>query len=350
MMMMTGGDDPIFQPIQRYWSYDTQAGTIWSARTRGYQCSGGPQSQWNTQGLNTVDAPNCLGTGPGVWASANNYGNNQAEGVYSNGFLGTQDPTWCPMQPECLNSFSYPWFPNVASPDRGNWPGQTFVPPAPGFIMYRLPAFTISNRTCTPSPFVNATVYPPNVGRTPYVSWTTAANLVPTQCGDDMTQSIVDLIGPGYYTAPLGAGATATLSLGPDNNTVTCAYTLGSPVPFGMNVVNVTVVVTDGPVFASDDPLYTGNPSSPYWQAGFLNVSTTMAATGSGSVLLSQALNSSVARSYTRVVDCVVDGVNNQTGLPFTLKAAQPYVVETLGQGWLPYNYPMPGNYVPSRR
>jgi hypothetical protein len=155
----------------------------------------------------------------------------------------------------------------------------------------------------------------------------------------------VDLIGPGYYTAPLGAGANVTLSLGPDNNTVMCAYTLGSPVSFGLNVLNVTVVVTDGPVYAADDPLYTGNPSAPYWQLEFLNVSTTGAPTGLGSVLLSQALNASVARSYTRIVDCVVTGFNNQTGLPFTLPSAQSYVVETYGQGWLPYSYPMPGNY-----
>ena len=297
-----------------------------------YQCGGGPRSKF---ALLQNGAADCHDTPLGR-PSGN-------AGPDSSSFYGTQDPTWCPMQPACLASFSYPWFPKVASPDSQNWIGGTFQPPQPGFTMFRLPVLPLSSRYCTPSPFVNSTAQR-NSNRTAYVSWATNTQ-VPTQCGDDMTLSIVEVIGPGYYTTPLGAGANATLSLGPDNNTVTCSYTLGSPLPKGLVVLNVTVVVTDGPIFASDDPLYTGNPSSPYWQIRFLNVSTTGSPTGSGSVLLSQALNSSVARSFTRVVDCVVNGVNTFTGFPFTLTAAQPYVVETYGLAWLPYQYPMPGNY-----
>ena len=258
-------------------------------------------------------------------------------------FYGTVDPTWCPMQPNCLKTFTFPWFPTVSSPDQGNWMPGTFVPPQPGLTMFRLPAMTIASRNCTPSPFVNATVYPANALRNRYASWTSAVNL-PTQCGDDMTQSIVSTIGSGYYTADLGAGATAILSLGTDNNTVTCTYTLGTQPPAGLTVLNVSIIVTDGPVYASDDPLYTGNPSSPTWQFASLNVSST----GVSSINLSQALNSSVARSYTRVVDCLVEGVNTFTTFPFTITAGQPFVVETYGQGWQPYEYPMPGNYTPS--
>lgn len=297
-----------------------------------YQCAGGKQSTFQ---LLSNGAANCLNTPLGRL-----YNN---AGVDSSSFYGTQDPTWCPMQQDCLNEFTYPWFPQVDSPDKVNWKSETFVPPTPNFIMFRLPALPLSSRYCTPSPFVNSTANR-NRNRTAYVSWATNTR-VPTQCGDDMTLSIVKLLGPGYYTTPLGAGANATLALGSDNNTVTCSYTLGTSLPAGLVISNVTVIVTDGPVFASDDPLYTGNPGSPYWQVGFLNVPTTKLPTGSGSVLLTQALNASVARSYTRVVDCVVDGVNTFTGLPFSLSAAQPYVVETFGQGWLPYTYPMPGNY-----
>ena len=310
---------------------------MWATRKRTYQCAGGNQSAFALDG----GAANCLKTPIGRGSIVYRAEYSDAPGELT--FYGTQDPTWCPMQPVCLNSFTFPWFPNVASPDSPNWIGGTFQPPQPGFTMFRLPALPLSSRYCTPSPFVNSTANR-NRNRTAYVSWATNAR-VPTQCGDDMTLSIVKLIGPGYYTSPVGAGANATLSLGPDNNTVTCAYTLGSSLPAGLVVLNVTVIVTDGPIFASDDPLYNGNPSSPYWQVGYLNVGTTGAPTGSGSVLLSQALNNSVARSYTRVIDCVVDGVNNLTGLPFTLTAAQPYVVETYGRGWLPYTYPMPGNY-----
>lgn len=246
------------------------------------------------------------------------------------------------MQPECFNAFTYPWFPNVASPDQRFWRSGTFVPPQPGFIMFRLPVMPFSSRTCTPSPFVNSTLNG-NRNRPAYTSWN---RVVPTQCSDDMTLSITTLIGPGHYTAPLGQGANVALSLGADNNTVTCTWTLGTSLPSGLTVQNVTIVVTDGPVFAADDPLYTGNPSLPFWQIGLLNVSGVGSpVTGSASALLTTALNNSVARSFTRVVDYAVDGVNFITGLPFTLTAKQPYVVETYGQGWLPYTYPMPGNY-----
>ena len=315
-----------------------QAQGIWSLRQRTYQCAGGSQSNF---ALGPNGVANCLNTPIGrLYGSYGNLGN-----IHSSNFYGTQDPTWCPMQPDCLNSFTYPWFPNVESPDKGNWLGGTFVPPQPGLKMFRLPNMYVSSRTCTPSPFVNATRYG-NSSRPAYVSWN---GIVPTQCGSDNTLSITDLVGPGYYTAPLGVGASAALLLGGvDNNTVTCAWTLGTSLPIGLQVLNVTIVVTDGPVYASDDPLYTGNPSSPYWQIGFLNVSGIGSPlTGAGSALLSRALNNSAARPYTRVVDCVVDGVNYMTGLPFTLKAAQPYVVEGFGQGWLPYSYPMPGNYTP---
>ena len=304
---------------------------MWSFRRNTYQCAGGNQTSF---GLTANGAANCKDTALG-----------RLSGRYSNSdsssFYGTQDTTWCPMQRECLDTFSCPWFPNVSSPDQGNWLIGTFLPPKPGFTMFRLPALPLSSRTCTPSPFVNSSIYSNN-NRPAYTSWNP---VVPTQCGNDMTLSITDLIGSGYYSTSVGQGANVTLSLGADNNTVTCAYTLGSSFPFGLTVTNVLVVVTDGPVFAADDPLYSGNPSSPYWQVGLRNVSSAGKSTGSGSVVLTQMLNDSAARSYTRVVDCVVTGFNNQTGLPFQLTAAQPYVVEIYGQGWLPYSYPMAGNY-----
>ena len=319
---------------------DTQAPGVWALRQRAYQCSGGPPGYFN---LGTNDVANCKDTTIGRPVS--NYGKYNDKVVSSN-FYGMQDPTWCPMQPKCYNGFSYPWFPNVASPDKANWNSEAFAPPyGPGPTMFRLPVLPLSSRTCTPSPFVNASHY---VGENRPGKTTWNSN-VPTQCTNDMTLSITSLIGPGYYSAPVGQGAKVTLSLGADNNTVTCAWTLGTSLPNGLTVQNVTIVVTDGPVFAADDPLYSGNPASPYWQIGFMYVSGDGSPlTGSGSTLLSQALNASVARSYTRVVDCVVSGVNYLTGFPFTLPAAQPYVVETYGQGWLPYKYPMPGNYIPS--
>lgn len=310
---------------------------MWASRKATFQCAGGLQSAFSLRN----GVANCLNTTQGRKSAY------YADWVYSASFYGTQDTTWCPMQPECLNSFSYPWFPYVDSPDKGNWKSGTFIAPQPGFKMFRLPALPLSTRYCTPSPFVNSTANGNN-NRTAYVSWATTAQ-VPTQCADDMTLSIVKLIGPGYYTTPLGKNARVDLRLADStqftNDLVVCEYTLGDSLPDGLLISNVTVAVTDGPVYASDDPLYTGNPGSPYWQVGYRSVPSRLAPTGIGSVSLYRVLNASVARSYTRVVDCVVNGVNTLTGLPFSLSAEQPYVVETFGQPWLPYTYPMPGNY-----
>lgn len=324
--------------------HDTQAPGVWASRQATYQCAGGTQSSFS---LTPNGVANCLDTQIG-----------RPSGKYPGGdvtFYGTQDTTWCPVRPECLNSFTYPWFPKAVSPDQVNWLPNTFNVPASDLTMFRLPALAIGSRNCTPSPFVNSTARP-TTPRSAYTSW---AGIVPTQCGDDMTLGITNLIGPGYYTTPLGKGAEVDLheyfDVQRTRYGMVCDYTLGSSPPVGLVVLNVTVIVTDGPVYASDDPLYSGNPSSPYWQVGLLSLPPG----GQSSYCrnldkcgldrnLSQALNSSVARSYTRVVDCVVSGVNTLTGLPFTLKAAQPYVQETYSQqsrAWKPFHYPMPGNY-----
>lgn len=44
MLMTACGDDDPFPNQYDTGHFDMQNGTIWGARSRGYQCSGGPQS------------------------------------------------------------------------------------------------------------------------------------------------------------------------------------------------------------------------------------------------------------------------------------------------------------------
>lgn len=249
------------------------------------------------------------------------------------------------MQPQCLNQFSYSWFPQVDSPDQSNWQSGTFISPGSASssqMFFRLPTLDITKRSCTPSPFVQGTIYTNGATRSATALWNTAG-IVPTQCSNDLTQTIVSLIGPGYYSINPGNGSFANLTMAADNDTITCSYTWGPNAPPGLQVTSVNITVGDGPVFATDNPLYTGNTQSPAWQYNDFNVYGQSPA----SISLQAALHVSTARNYTRIIGCLVTAIDPATTFPIYLEA-QTMVVEQWNQPWIPYNYPMPGNYTPS--
>jgi hypothetical protein len=168
------------------------------------------------------------------------------------------------MQPPCLSDWSYSWFPNIQSEDQGNWPEGTWQPPGSASstqLLFRLPALDISTRECLASPFVNASL-PPNT-RQLSASW---FPIVPTQCANDLTQSMVSLMGSGPYSGNVGTNSTATLSMAADNDTVNCAYTLSPDASPCLNITNVYIIIRDGPIFADDNILDSGNPKYPAWQ------------------------------------------------------------------------------------
>ena len=254
------------------------------------------------------------------------------------------------MQPECLQRFSYPWFPNVASPDRGNWTAGTFN--APGASANRpfflLPSLDLNKRQCTPSPFVNGTFYRSSANRSAYATWSNYYDTppIPTQCSNDLTQTIVSIIGPGPYTAPPPPGSFAELVMGSgSSDDISCPYSVGyrisdQPLP---KVIAVNITVQDGPIFASDDPLYSGNELSPAWQytvIPLLNVDKPQFS-------LLTALNRTLARNFTRVVSCLVTAIDPATNFPIYIQAP-PKVVLIYGQPWVNFTQPMPGNYTPS--
>ena len=139
------------------------------------------------------------------------------------------------MRPSCMNQFSYPWFPSVQSEDQGNWLGGTFnEPPNAKTVKYfRLPALDITKLTCTKSPLVDG-----GGPRSPKAGW---SSVVPSQCGDDLTKRIVDIVGPGYHYIDPARNTNATLVMADDNDTVTCQYTL-DPTQSYFTVLDVNVV------------------------------------------------------------------------------------------------------------
>ena len=147
------------------------------------------------------------------------------------------------MQPACLSSFSYAWFPNVNSTDQKNWLPGTFTGAGASsktYQFFRLPAMDINRRTeiCTPSPFINGTIYRNGENRSYTAKW---SSIIPSGCGNDLTQHIVQIVGPGPYTIDPHRNTTATLSMADDNNTITCGYHLSADQSnFTIIAVNVT--------------------------------------------------------------------------------------------------------------
>ena len=139
---------------------------------------------------------------------------------------------------------------------------------------------------------------------------------------------------------PPSPGSYANLTMASDMNTVSCTYQWGPGSPPGIQIQHIEVTVTDGPIYASDLPLVNGNST---WQV----YNTDLASPNPSSFSLMGALNGAVARSYTRVLTCIVTGIDPATTFPIYL-TAQPMVVQQYGQPWQPYSYPMPGSYVPS--
>lgn len=233
------------------------------------------------------------------------------------------------MQQDCLQAFSFPWFPTISSPDQGNWPAGTWIPPNDSLTRqyFVLPTLDIATRQCTPSPFVYASI-PPNA-RQQLATWATANIPVPTQCGVDLTQSIVQIISAGPYAADSGS-SYAELTLAADNRTASCTYQwVGAPP--GVITVNVTISVRDGPIFASDDLLTSGSEESPGWQSQTFYNST----------IDVYAALPTTARNFTRVVVCAVQGLDPATLLPLYL-TSQPQVILAPGQGWQNFTYPLP--------
>ena len=118
-------------------------------RLGSYGCQGGAQSAYGTTD-NYVTCSSDLYATPSDDAAGGEW---------------TYDAFFCPMQPECLNGFSYSWFPNLESSDETNWRNGTWLPAgqaALDTLFFRLPAFDITRRNCTKSPFINASL-PANV-------------------------------------------------------------------------------------------------------------------------------------------------------------------------------------------
>lgn len=171
-----------------------------------------------------------------------------------------------------------------------------------------LPSFNITARQCTPSPFTNASV--PPTARQPYIYWSAPLPAsIPAQCGDDLTQTIVQVLGAGPYTADAG-NSWAQLILDADNVTASCVHQwlrTGS----GVTTINVTITVRDGPIYSDDDILESNNPASPGWQ------SASFAPLPGVSVRLDNALPAS-ARNFTRVIGCTVEGLTQPRTCPST--------------------------------
>lgn len=142
-------------------------------RQYSYACSGGPQiSNFDNGGVNSVfytgatfgsiaNIPSCLGA------------------TYSNNY-GPVDSYQCPMQPDCLSNFSFISFPNVQSPDSSNWPSGTINQPSGAQYpnIYSLPILDITQRLCSPTPFIYGSWFSPSMNRPAYTTWN---NIVPTQ-------------------------------------------------------------------------------------------------------------------------------------------------------------------------
>ena len=79
--------------------------------------------------------------------------------------------------------------------------------------LFRLPVIDISERDCTPSPFTG-TGLDTSKNRSKY---SILHPNLPSKCGDDMTASVVDIIGSGHYQAQAGM-SYAQLLFGLDSN------------------------------------------------------------------------------------------------------------------------------------
>ena len=258
----------------------------------------------------------------------------------------TYDPWWCPFQPDCLSGFNYYWFPEIFAPDdTANWQAGTWNAPPSDHQLFVLPTFNITNRNCTPSPFTGGTIYADNEVRSAYAVWT--AGVIPTQCGNDLTQNIVTLISTGPYSLDPGPSSTATLMIDEDNDTISCVYDFQKDLPFEVVVTNVTLTIGDGPIFAQDDIIYSGNPYSPAWQLTNIELATSAGSQGNHSISLLQALPVQVARNYTRFVACTISAFDPATLLPITLSAQNKVVLE-YDQSWVNFTYPISGAYAPS--
>lgn len=168
-------------------------------------------------------------------------------------------------------SFSHR-FTSITSPDEMNWPSDAVNLPGPGSSesqLFLLPAYDITERSCTPSPFLNGTPFTDESAtiRSPFASWAQDIAPVPSQCGDDLTKSIVSSIGPGTYGAPPPEGSSATLFMASDEDTIACGFSWGPTAPAGIQVASIVLSVSDGPIFSQDDILSSGNKDSPAWQS-----------------------------------------------------------------------------------
>lgn len=80
--------------------------------------------------------------------------------------------------------------------------------------------------------------------------------------GDDMTRSLMDVLGPGQYEADPGS-STATLSVGTDEDSISCIVNWGADIHRYVKTTNVFITVRDGPAFAEDNIEYTGYLDDP---------------------------------------------------------------------------------------
>ena len=133
--------------------------------------------------------------------------------------------------------------------------------------------------------------------------------------------------------------------MGRNNDTISCAYYLGQH-PSGLQpkIIAVNVTVQDGPIFSSDDPLYSSvTPLSPVWQYSVIPLLNQTKTTFS----LYNTLNLTLARNYTRVVSCLVTAIDPMTTFPIYIQAP-PMVVLEYGERWVNFTSPLPGTYTPS--
>ena len=147
------------------------------------------------------------------------------------------------------------------------------------------------------------------------------------------------MIGYGYYSAPVPPDNTVTTYQSPSNpDLFFCNYTLGPSAPayYGFSL---NVSITSGPVYATDDPVF-DNSTSLFWSFNDTGINPNQPFS------LQQSLNNTLARSWTRVIQCSVSGTDPNTMFVFSLES-QPLVVTSYNGPAQPFTFPLNGSYVP---
>lgn len=139
-------------------------------------------------------------------------------------------------------------------------------------------------------------------------------------------QAVVATIGSGNYTSSAGYGSYANLEIAEDGDTVRCVITWSSP---DIITTQTTITVRDGPVLDDDDPGYTGVLQRPLWhsaQAFMWDDTQTTPVRVLDSISIREALPPANATGSARIIGCVVEGVQEATLLPITIRAVSKLI------------------------